>query len=201
MLTWLVGTDGDWVIAIVRIVLGVVFFAHGAQKALGWFGGTGLQSTLRVFREELRIPAPLALLSVAAEFLGGLGLIVGFLSRIAALGIAAVMIVALIAVHGKFGFFMNWYGEKKGHGIEYHILVLALALTVMIKGAGAFSLDQVLYQHFSTQNGAAFRGGTERGQWFYRSGSGQIRIYRLGGGDDPRFLVHDFESGHTERAS
>ena len=113
MLAWIVRTDGDWVITIVRIVLGVVFFAHGAQKALGWFGGTGLQSTVRVFREQLQIPAPLALLSVAAEFMGGLGLLVGFLSCIAALGIAVVMIVALIAVHGKFGFFMNWYGEKK----------------------------------------------------------------------------------------
>ena len=164
MLTWLLGTDGDWVIAIVRIVLGVVFFAHGAQMALGWFGGAGLQSTVRVFREQLRIPAPLALLSVAAEFLGGLGLIVGLLSRIAALGIAVVMIVALLAVHRKFGFFMNWYGEKQGHGIEYHILVLALALTVMIKGAGAFSLDQVLYQRVSTQNGVTVGAGTERGQ-------------------------------------
>jgi len=109
----LLGTDGDWVVIIVQIVLGVVFFAHGAQKALGWFGGTGLQSTVRVFREHLRIPAPLAVLAVAAEFLGGLGLIVGLLSRIAALGNAVVMIVALITVHGKFGFFMNWYGEKK----------------------------------------------------------------------------------------
>src|ERR1700674_2306225 len=153
MLTWMLGTDGDWVIAVVRIVLGVVFFAHGAQKALGWFGGAGLQSTVRVFREQLRIPAPLALVSVAAEFLGGLGLVVGLLSRIAALGIAVVMIVAILTVHRKFGFFMNWYGEKQGHGIEYHILVLALALTVIIKGAGAFSLDQVLYQHVSTQNG------------------------------------------------
>jgi len=164
MLTWMLGTDGDWVITIVRIVLGVVFFAHGAQKALGWFGGAGLQSTVRVFREQLRIPAPLALLSVAAEFLGGLGLIVGLLSRIAALGIAVVMIVALVAVHGKFGFFMNWYGEKQGHGIEYHILVLALALAVMIKGAGAFSLDQVLYQHISNQNGVSLGAGTERGK-------------------------------------
>jgi putative oxidoreductase len=164
MLTWMIGTHGDWGVTIVRIVLGVVFFAHGAQMALGWFGGAGLQGTVRLFREQLRIPAPLAVLSVAAEFLGGLGLIVGFLSRIAALGIAVVMIVALFAVHRKFGFFMNWYGEKKGNGIEYHVLVLALALTVMIKGAGAFSLDQVLYQHFSTQNGVAFRGGTERGQ-------------------------------------
>jgi putative oxidoreductase len=148
----------------VRIVLGVVFFAHGAQKALGWFGGAGLQSTVRVFREHLQIPAPLALLSVAAEFLGGLGLIVGLLSRIAALGIAVVIIVAILAVHRKFGFFMNWYGEKQGHGIEYHILVLALSLAVMIKGAGAFSLDQVLYQHISNQNGVSLGAGTERGK-------------------------------------
>jgi|SRR5579862_1505809 putative oxidoreductase len=165
MLTWMVETNGDWVIAIARIVLGIVFFAHGAQMALGWFGGAGLQSTMRVFREQLRIPVALALLSVAAEFLGGLGLIVGFLSRIAALGIAVVMLVALVAVHRKFGFFMNWFGEKKGHGIEYHVLVLALSLIVIIKGAGAFSLDQVLYQHVSAQNRAALEAGNEREQW------------------------------------
>jgi putative oxidoreductase len=152
MLTRVLETNADWVITIVRIVLGVVFFAHGAQLALGWFGGAGLRNTMRVFREQLRMPAPLALLAVAAEFLGGLGLMVGLLSRVAALGIAMVMLVALIAVHRKFGFFMNWFGEKQGHGIEYHILVLALALVVMTKGAGAFSLDQVLYQYVSTQN-------------------------------------------------
>ena len=136
------------------------------ERRRRWVGlaGQGCKALCAYSESNCDIPAPLALLSVAAEFLGGLGLIVGFLSRIAALGIAAVMIVALIAVHGKFGFFMNWYGEKKGHGIEYHILVLALALTVMIKGAGAFSLDQILYQHVSTQNGVAFGGGTERGQ-------------------------------------
>jgi putative oxidoreductase len=164
MLTWLLGTDGDWVITILRVVLGVVFFAHGAQMALGWFGGAGLQTTVRIFRENLRIPVPLALLSVAAEFLGGLGLIVGLLSRVAAFGIAIVMTVALLVVHRKFGFFMNWFGEKQGHGIEYHVLVLALALTVMIKGAGAFSLDQVLYQHVSAQNRVALEAGTRRGQ-------------------------------------
>jgi putative oxidoreductase len=164
MFTWMVGTDGDWVITIIRIVLGVVFFAHGAQMALGWFGGAGLQSTVRTFRENLRIPAPLAVLSVAAEFLGGLGLIVGLLSRIAAFGIAVVMSVALLVVHRKFGFFMNWFGEKQGHGIEYHVLVLALALAVMIRGAGAFSLDQVLYHYVSTQNGVALGAGTGRGQ-------------------------------------
>lgn len=163
-LTRILGTNGDWVITIVRIVLGVVFFAHGAQLALGWFGGLGLRSTVRVFREHLRIPTPLAVLAIAAEFLGGLGLIVGLLSRVAALGIAMVMLVALLAVHLKFGFFMNWFGEQKSHGIEYHVLVLALALTIIIRGAGSFSLDQVLYQHISNQNGIALGGGTERGQ-------------------------------------
>ncbi len=132
--------------------------------ALGWFGGSGLQSTVRVFRESLRIPAPLAVLAVAAEFLGGLGLIVGLLSRVSALGIAVVMSVALVAVHRKFGFFMNWYGDQQGHGIEYHILVLALALVVIIKGAGSFSLDQIVYEHVSTQNRVTLGAGTERGQ-------------------------------------
>jgi putative oxidoreductase len=164
MFTWLLGTDGDWVIATVRIVLGVVIFAHGAQMALGWFGGAGLQSTLRIFREILRIPAPLALLAVAAEFLGGLGLIVGLLSRVAAVGIAVVMCVALLAVHLKFGFFMNWYGEKQGHGVEYHILVLALATVVIFKGAGALSLDQALCRHLSAQSGLRVGSITDRGE-------------------------------------
>src|ERR1700692_2532570 len=130
MISNLFSTDPDWTLTAIRVILGVVFFAHGAQKMLGWFGGTGLKNTVRIFQEDLHIPAPLAVWAVAAEFLGGLGLIVGFLSRVDALAIALVMCVAL-AVHGRFGFFMNWYGEKKGHGVEYHILVLALATLVM----------------------------------------------------------------------
>ena len=161
MLYWLVGTDGDWVTAIARIVLGVVFFAHGAQKTLGWFGGTWLPSTVRVFREHLQIPTPLAVLAILAEFLGGLGLLVGLLSRVAALGIAVVMCVALFAVHRKFGFFMNWYGDKKGHGVEYHILVLALAMLVIVKGAGPLSLDQALSRHLSAPSGVAIGTGID----------------------------------------
>lgn len=164
MLTWLLTTDGDWVTTIIRIVLGIVFFAHGAQMTLGWFGGTGLQTTVRIFREQLQIPAPLAVLAVAAEFLGGLGLIVGLLSRVAALGIAVVMCVALFAVHRKFGFFMNWYGDKKGHGIEYHILVLALAMLVIFKGGGALSLDQALSRHLGTQSGVTLGKFPDRGE-------------------------------------
>ena len=147
MLTWLIDTNGDWVLTIVRFVLGVVLFAHGAQKLLGWFGGPGLGATLRTFRDELRIPIPLACLAIAAEFFGGLGLIVGFLTRIAALGVAITMAVAMVTVHLKYGFFMNWFGEKQGHGVEYHLVVIALALVVIVKGAGAFSFDSALSRH------------------------------------------------------
>ena len=164
MFTWLLETDRDWVIAIVRIVLGVVFFAHGAQKTLGWFGGAGLQSTVRIFRDQLRIPTPLAVLAVAAEFLGGLGLIFGFLSRVAAIGIAVVMCVALFAVHRKFGFFMNWYGEKQGHGIEYHILALALATLVIFKGGGALSLDLAVSRHLTAQSRVTLGTVTDKGK-------------------------------------
>ena len=144
MLTWLIDTDGDWVLTIVRVVLGVVLFAHGAQKLLGWFGGPGLSATLRTFRDQLRIPVPLTCLAIAAEFFGGLGLIVGFLTRIAALGVAITMAVAMVTVHLKYGFFMNWFGEKQGHGVEYHLVVIALAVVVIVKGAGAFSFDLAL---------------------------------------------------------
>src|SRR5436309_10163181 len=106
MLTWLIDTNGDWVLTIVRVVLGVVIFAHGAQKLLGWFGGPGLGATLRTFRDQLRIPAALTCLAIAAEFFGGLGLIVGLFTRVAALGVAVTIAVALLTVHLKNGFFM-----------------------------------------------------------------------------------------------
>ncbi|MFZ1136000.1 MAG: DoxX family protein, partial [Candidatus Korobacteraceae bacterium] len=88
--------------------------------------------------------APLAFLAICAEFFGGLGLIVGFLSRIAAFGIAMNMLVAIFTVHIHNGFFANWSGQQKGEGIEYHLLALALLLLVMIKGAGAPSVDRAL---------------------------------------------------------
>jgi putative oxidoreductase len=90
----------------------------------------------------MHIPAALALLAIAAEFLGGLGLIVGFLSRIAALGIIVDMAVAIWVVHKQFGFFMNWMGTQRGEGIEFHLLAIAMGLAIMIKGGGALSVDR-----------------------------------------------------------
>src|SRR5438874_7353793 len=144
MVRKLFATDNDTATAVLRLVLGVIFFAHGAQKILGWFGGFGFSGTMGFFTGMLHIPAPLALLAIAAEFFGGLGLILGFLTRIAAFGIAAVMVVAIAAVHSAFGFFMNWTGTQKGEGFEYHLLALAITTFLMIRGAGAFSIDRVI---------------------------------------------------------
>ena len=113
MIRRLFATDDNTATAILRVVLGLVFFAHGAQKMLGWFGGYGFSGTMGFFTGAMHIPAPLAFLAIAAEFFGGLGLILGFLTRIAAFGIAVNMLVAIAAVHGAFGFFMNWSGTQK----------------------------------------------------------------------------------------
>jgi len=137
-------TNNDYALTIVRVVLGVVFFAHGAQKALGWFGGAGFGGTMQLFTARLGIPALFAFLAIMAEFLGGLGLIIGLLSRIAALGIAVNMIVAVFKVHAANGLFMNWSGHQRGEGFEFHLLAIAMALLVMIRGGGALSLDRVL---------------------------------------------------------
>src|SRR5436309_15528406 len=95
---------------IARLTLGIVMFPHGAQKVLGWFGGYGFSGTMGFFTGQMHIPALFAFLAIAAEFLGSLGLITGFLSRIAAFGIAMNMLVAVLMVHAANGFFVNWFG-------------------------------------------------------------------------------------------
>ncbi len=144
MIRRLYATDDSTGTSILRLVLGVVFFAHGAQKMLGWFGGFGFAGTMNFFTGMIHIPAPLALLAIAAEFFGGMGLILGFLTRIAAFGIGVNMLVAIMTVHRAVGFFMNWTGTQKGEGFEFHLLVLAIVAFLMIRGAGAFSVDRVL---------------------------------------------------------
>ena len=144
MLRKLIATDNDSATTILRLVLGVIFFAHGAQKMLGWFGGYGFAGTMGFFTGAMHIPAVFAFLAIAAEFFGGLGLVFGLLTRVASFGIFCNMIVAVALVHGPFGFFMNWTGAQKGEGYEYHLLVLAISAFLMIRGAGAASIDRLL---------------------------------------------------------
>ena len=140
----LLATSNDWTLTLLRLALGIIFFAHGAQKTLGWFGGYGFTATMGFFTQMLHIPAPLAFLAICAEFLGGIGLILGALGRLAAFGIAFNMVVAIVMVHAQFGLFMNWSGQQKGEGFEYHLLTIAIALVLMARGSGAFSVDRAL---------------------------------------------------------
>jgi putative oxidoreductase len=141
---FLLKTNNSFAPTLARLTLGVVMFPHGAQKVLGWFGGYGFSGTMNSFTQQMHIPAVFAMLAIAAEFLGSLGLITGFLSRVAAFGIAVNMLVAVKMIHGANGFFMNWFGNQKGEGIEYHILAIGLALIVIIYGAGKASVDAAI---------------------------------------------------------
>ncbi|SRR5712692_6395632 len=145
MLRKLLGTDpNNHAALLVRLALGIVMFPHGAGKMLGWYGGPGFSGTMAMFTEQLHIPAIFAFLAIMAEFLGSLGLITGLLTRVAAFGIACNMVVAMLMVHLPNGIFMNWFGNQKGEGYEYHILAIAMAVALMMRGGGAFSVDAIL---------------------------------------------------------
>ena len=142
MLKKLVQTNDDVALLVLRIALGIVFFPHGMQKFFGWFGGGGFSGTMGFFTGNLHIPALFAFLAIMAEGLGSLGLITGLLTRVAAFGIAVNMAVAVYMLHFQHGFFMNWFGNQKGEGFEYHLLVIGIALALMIRGGGKWSIDQ-----------------------------------------------------------
>jgi putative oxidoreductase len=144
MLHRLVKTDSDYALTISRLVLGTLFFIHGGQLMLGWFGGYGLTGSIQFFTQQLGIPAAFAFLAICTEFFGGLMLILGLAGRVAALGLICTMAVAIVKVHWHFGLFMNWFGTQKGEGFEYHLLAIALALVVVLRGSGAVSLDRLL---------------------------------------------------------
>jgi putative oxidoreductase len=125
---------------LLRLALGAVFLAHGSQKVIGMWGGPGFKEFYASFPHG----HVAAICVMAAEFLGGLGLIVGFLGRIAAAGICAVMVGAIYYVHWANGFFMNWSGAKAGEGFEYHVLAIAMLLAILIMGSGPLSVDRFL---------------------------------------------------------
>ena len=152
-----VRTNDDYAALVMRLFLGIVFFVHGAQKVLGWFGGYGASATIQGFA-KMGLPPVITVLVMTAEFGGGILLILGFLTRLAAIGIGCVMVAAIVLVHGKVGFFMNWAGSQKGEGFEYHLLAIGLCLALLIKGGGALSVDRAL----SRGNGGGMAGAMPR---------------------------------------
>jgi putative oxidoreductase len=134
----------DGLLLFLRLALGAVMFAHGAQKVLGWFGGFGFNATMQAFTGMMHIPPFFALLAILAEFAGSILLIAGGLTRLSALAITINMFVAVAMVHAANGFFMNWTGQQKGEGFEYHILAIAIGVTLLVAGAGRYSIDALV---------------------------------------------------------
>ena len=123
---------------LARLALGAVFFAHGSQKLLGWFGGHGWSGTIGFMHDKLGIPVAFAALAIIAEFFGALGVLTGLLTRLAAFGLACVMAVAGTQVHLANGFFAD------KHGFEYPLTLGLVALSLVFSGAGPWSLDALV---------------------------------------------------------
>ncbi len=141
-------TDENWNNLILRVLLGIVIFPHGAQKLLGWFGGYGFEGTVGFFTSKMGMPWIIAVLVILGESLGALGLIFGFLTRFCAASMVVIMSGAVMMAHAPNGFFMNWSGKQGGEGFEYHILVLAICLPLILTGGGKFSLDGFISHKF-----------------------------------------------------
>ena len=131
-----------------RVILGCVMFPHGAQKLFGWFGGFGFTNTMTYFTQTTGLPWIIAFLIVMGESLGSLGLILGFFTRLSALGLICIMVGAIITVHIPNGFFMNWFGKQAGEGFEYHLLVIGMSIPLLISGGGKYSVDLLINKNF-----------------------------------------------------
>jgi putative oxidoreductase len=138
---WLFGTDEAWSSFILRVVLGLVMFPHGAQKMLGWYGGFGFTGTMGFFTDTMHLPWIVAVLVIVGEFFGSLGLLAGLLTRFTAASLAVIMVGAIVTTHVPHGFFMNWFGKQAGEGYEYHLLVIGMCAALLTSGAGRWSVD------------------------------------------------------------
>jgi putative oxidoreductase len=146
MLQKFISTEESYATTVLRLMLGITLFPHGAQKMLGWFGGYGLSGTLNFFTGTAGLPWIIGLLVILIEFFGAIFLITGFAVRLTALLVIADMIGIIFKAHIQNGFFMNWFGNQAGEGYEYHLLMIGMAAALLISGAGKYSIDYALYQ-------------------------------------------------------
>lgn len=134
-------TNNDWTGLITRLTVGLIMFPHGAQKVFGWFGGPGFTNEMNFFTETLNLPWLIAFLVIVIEFAGSISLIIGFVSRIWSIAMIVLFVGIIYTAHLEHGFFMNWFGNQKGEGYEYHLLIIGLSLITVINGSGKYSVD------------------------------------------------------------
>jgi putative oxidoreductase len=140
----LLTTSNESGLLVIRLVLAIMIFAHGAQKLLGWWGGYGFEGTMGFFTQTMGIPWIFGFAAIITEFFGGILLALGMFSRLWAAAIGVVMAVAVFTVHLPNGFFMNWGGSQKGEGIEFFILAIGIAAALVIQGGGKWAVDNLL---------------------------------------------------------
>lgn len=132
---------------VTRLTIGLIIFPHGAQKLLGWFGGFGFNEMMNYFTGAMHLPWLIAFLVIMIEFFGSLSLIAGFAGRIWS-GIMVILFIGIIlTAQISNGFFMNWFGNQKGEGIEYSLLVIGLSIATLINGSGKYSADDLIMRN------------------------------------------------------
>lgn len=128
--------------AVLRLVLALVIFPHGAQKMLGWFGGFGFEGTMNYFTGTVGLPYALGVLVILIEFFGPILFVLGSFTRVTAVATFILFAGILVTSHLDNGFFMNWFGNQAGEGYEFDLLVLAMSLALAIQGAGKITLNK-----------------------------------------------------------
>lgn len=137
--------DSDWTGFILRMTIGLILFPHGAQKVFGWFGGPGFTGEMEFFTQKMGLPWLIGFLVILIESAGSVFLLAGFASRLWSVALIILFLGMILTVHQSNGFFMNWYGNQKGEGYEYHLLVIGLSLALLLNGSGKFSFDRLFY--------------------------------------------------------
>lgn len=144
MLNKIFQTTDNWEGLILRVTLGSVLFAHGAQKLFGWFGGPGFEASMAYLIDDTGLPWIIAFLTILLESIGSLLLILGLGTRIMAISFALLGIGIVLTTHLQYGFYMNWYGDKAGEGYEYFLLWIGIALALVFTGSGRYALDSLI---------------------------------------------------------
>lgn len=126
---------------LLRLTAAIILFPHGAQKLLGWFGGYGFEGTMAFFTETLHLPWLIGFLVIVIEFVGALFLLAGAATRVWAALTTILMVGIIITSHLDNGFFMNWFGNQKGEGYEFHLLMIGISLALIVNGGGRYSVD------------------------------------------------------------
>lgn len=140
---WLFQTDGSYSYMVLRFGLAVTFFMHGTQHAFGWHGGKGAYAQVTNWHDKYHIPVPIGYFALFIELFAVVSMILGFLVRPAALGLAVFMCFAMFLSHWSNGFFLA-SAPGRGSGIEYTLALIVISLTLVVGGAGAVSIDALL---------------------------------------------------------